>query len=78
MKLVQRIKDNQYVVIMVVFVWQINIVVAMITKTLKAENNKRTNPYPSSSFVRKMLSAFYACCIYSSAFKTRFFHGSKL
>ena len=27
-------------------------------------------------FVLKMLSAFQACCIYSSALQTRFYHGS--
>ena len=28
-------------------------------------------------FALKMLSPFYGCCIYSSAFQTRFFQGSK-
>ena len=38
------------------------------------ENKKFTLPI---SFVLKMLSAFYVCCIYSCALQTRFYHGSK-
>ena len=30
-------------------------------------------PYSATFFVVKMLYAFYVCCIYSSALKTRFF-----
>ena len=32
---------------------------------------------PPLFLVLKMPSAFYVCCIYSSALQTRFFHGSK-
>ena len=32
---------------------------------------------PPILFVQKMSSAFYFCCIYSSALQTRFYHGSK-
>ena len=28
-------------------------------------------------FVMEMLSAYYVCCIYSSALQTRFYHESK-
>ena len=38
----------------------------------------RLDSYPVNIFfVLKMLSAFYVCCIYSSKFQYRFFHGNK-
>ena len=33
--------------------------------------------FPPIYYVLKMMSAFYICCMYSSALQTRFFHGSK-
>ena len=34
------------------------------------------NPYPTTIFALKIVSAFYICCIYSGALKIRFLHGS--
>ena len=52
------------------------VTVASLYSQLKYEKRPKFNPYPVTILILKMMSAFYVCCIYTSALQTRFFHES--